>query len=111
MFDNDHWPLYQSARPGRASVGKVGSSPDKSGLTPTMYYTYILYSKKADRYYVGYTSDLEERLKRHHDHKISYTSKRGPWELVWFKTFDSKSEAYACERLIKRKKAENILKP
>ncbi|HAE86608.1 TPA: GIY-YIG nuclease superfamily protein [Candidatus Marinimicrobia bacterium] len=69
-----------------------------------MNYTYILYSKKADPFYVGYTSDLEERLKRHHDHKISYTSKRGPREFVWYKTFDSKSAAYACSRAIKKNK-------
>ncbi|MGC9513821.1 MAG: GIY-YIG nuclease family protein [Fidelibacterota bacterium] len=74
-----------------------------------MYYTYILYSKKVDRYYVGYTSDLEERLKRHHDHKISYTSNRGPWKLVWYKAFDSKSAAYACERSIKKMKSRKYI--
>ncbi len=30
-----------------------------------MYYIYILYSHTKDRYYVGYTHDLELRLNRH----------------------------------------------
>jgi len=58
---------------------------------------------------VGYTSDLEERLKRHHDDRVSFTSKRGPWELVWYKAFDSKSAAYACEQIIKKKKSRKYI--
>lgn len=30
-----------------------------------MYYVYMLYSAILDRYYVGQTSNLEDRLKRH----------------------------------------------
>jgi putative endonuclease len=74
-----------------------------------MYYTYIIYSKKVDRYYVGYTSDLEERLQRHHDNKISYTGKRGPWTLVWYQPFESATQAYACERTIKKKKSRKYI--
>ncbi|MEW6196913.1 MAG: GIY-YIG nuclease family protein [Bacteroidota bacterium] len=30
-----------------------------------MYYTYILYSSIINKYYVGYTQNLELRLERH----------------------------------------------
>jgi len=30
-----------------------------------MYFTYIIYSKSKDKYYVGYTHDLKLRLERH----------------------------------------------
>ncbi|MGM0504901.1 MAG: GIY-YIG nuclease family protein, partial [Bacteroidota bacterium] len=30
------------------------------------YYCYILYSKRLDKYYVGETQELEERLRLHH---------------------------------------------
>ena len=29
------------------------------------FFCYILYSKSINRYYIGYTSDLEERLKQY----------------------------------------------
>jgi predicted GIY-YIG superfamily endonuclease len=41
------------------------------------YYTYILYSKSMDSYYVGQTQDLVERLHHYHNAgKCNYT-KRG----------------------------------
>ena len=30
-----------------------------------MFYTYIIYSKSKDKYYIGYTEDLKFRLERH----------------------------------------------
>ncbi|MFN4110747.1 MAG: GIY-YIG nuclease family protein [Ignavibacteria bacterium] len=34
------------------------------------YYTYILYSGRTNRYYVGHTNDLERRMKYHNYQKI-----------------------------------------
>ena len=31
------------------------------------FFCYILYSKSINRYYIGYTSDIEQRLKLHND--------------------------------------------
>ncbi|MDZ7796030.1 MAG: GIY-YIG nuclease family protein [Candidatus Marinimicrobia bacterium] len=41
-----------------------------------MYYTYILYSKSTDRYYVGYTSDISRRSEKH-NHGNSGSTKSG----------------------------------
>ena len=48
-----------------------------------MYYLYILYSEKYDRYYVGQTNDPERRLEEHNSAlKNSYTAKYRPWKMV-----------------------------
>ena len=41
-----------------------------------MYYTYVLYSKQYQKIYVGYTSNLENRLSAHNDiRNTGWTSK------------------------------------
>ena len=46
------------------------------------YYVYILYSKVQDKYYIGSTQDVTERLDCHNSGKEKYTSKYIPWNLV-----------------------------
>jgi putative endonuclease len=77
------------------------------------YFVYILYSHQLDRYYTGYTQDIEERLKRHlSDHK-GYTSKAKDWQVVYQENYDSKTDAYKRERQIKswksRRKIEELI--
>jgi len=50
-----------------------------------MNFTYILYSKSANRYYVGATSDLEERLKKHNSKNKGFTQRASDWELKFKK--------------------------
>ena len=71
------------------------------------FYTYILYSKSCSRYYCGSTNNLKRRIKQHNDpeYKGSLTTKRfkGPWELVWKQEFNSRSDAMALEKVIKKR--------
>ena len=71
------------------------------------YFVYIL--KCADgTYYTGYTGDLLRRYKQHQSGSIprSYTKARRPVELVWAGEFETKEEARANEKKIKRYKTE-----
>ena len=75
-----------------------------------MAYTYVIYSAILDRYYVGHTQDsIEERLRKHISNHDGYTSKAKDWELVFSKAFDSKKEAHAFERQIKRWKSRKAV--
>jgi putative endonuclease len=47
-----------------------------------MFFVYIIKSINSNRYYIGHTSDLEERLKTHIENRSKATRLRGPWELV-----------------------------
>jgi len=66
-----------------------------------MYFLYILYSKSLDHYYVGHTSDLQGRLRRHNTLHKGYTGKANDWQVVYTETYTSKDQAYKRERQIK----------
>ncbi len=67
-----------------------------------MTYTYIL--KCSDNsFYTGYTTDLENRLKTHNEGLgAKYTRGRLPVQLVYYETFETKSEALKREIAIKK---------
>jgi len=48
-----------------------------------MYRVYILYSPSLDRFYVGQTNDLKNRIEEHNNGESSYTSGGTPWILIW----------------------------
>ena len=47
-----------------------------------MYYTYIIYSRSVDKFYVGQSANVELRLEFHNSGESRYTSKANDWELV-----------------------------
>ena len=69
------------------------------------YYVYIIYSKSIDKYYIGYTADIETRIKKHNTGATRSTKPGKPWELLYFETFDIKREAIQRELAIKRMKS------
>ncbi|MCF8360066.1 MAG: GIY-YIG nuclease family protein [Prolixibacteraceae bacterium] len=67
-----------------------------------MYYCYILYSAKLDKYYIGSTSDIEGRLSRHNSSGKGFTSTGKPWVLKYFEKYPEKSQAIKREYELKR---------
>jgi len=77
-----------------------------------MFYIYILYSKKSDRYYIGLTSNVYRRLEEHNDpsEKKKYTAKHLPWELkIFFECSGSRGNGLLVERFIKDQKSRAFL--
>jgi len=74
-----------------------------------MYHTYILYSKKFDRYYVGSCEDIIARLARHNSKMVTSTKPYTPWEIVYTETFSSRAEAVKRENAIKKKKSRKYI--
>jgi putative endonuclease len=66
-----------------------------------MYYTYILYSQKADSFYKGQTSDVHKRLLRHNNGYEKSTKDSVPWVLLWYTEKNSRSEALKLESKLK----------
>jgi putative endonuclease len=77
------------------------------------FWVYVLQSISVSRYYCGYTSDLTRRLREHNDpdYKLTRTTKvwQGPWEIVWSKECQSRSEAMKLERSIKKRGISRFL--
>lgn len=74
-----------------------------------MWYVYILYSRKIDKYYTGYTDNLQWRLERHNDGWGRYTKQGIPWKLVYHETYSIKAEALRREKEIKQKKSRKYI--
>lgn len=74
-----------------------------------MFYAYILYSKNRDRYYIGSTINLAERLKKHNTNHAGFTGHTGDWCIVWFETFDNLRDARLKERQIKNWKSRVMI--
>ena len=74
------------------------------------YYVYILFSASIQKFYIGQTKDVEERLHRHNSSREKFTSKGKPWELVWFTSKESRSDAMILERKLKNLKQIRLLK-
>lgn len=76
-----------------------------------MFYTYILISEKTDKLYIGQTNNLETRVKRHNINKNFSNKNRGTWKLVYYKEFETRSDAMKYEKYLKSlKNKEYILK-
>jgi predicted GIY-YIG superfamily endonuclease len=67
-----------------------------------MYYVYILKSKKDGSYYTGLTTSLENRLAKHNNNEVKYTSTKTPFELIWYCAFLDKSKAAVFEKYLKQ---------
>ena len=66
------------------------------------YYVYILQSiNHPDKYYIGFSTDVKERLKKHNEGGDKYTSKYNPWRIKNTISFDDKDKALAFERYLK----------
>ncbi|MEO0246493.1 MAG: GIY-YIG nuclease family protein [candidate division WOR-3 bacterium] len=74
------------------------------------YYVYILRSLSTGSFYIGHTSNLEDRLIRHNGGRVKYTRGKGPWELVVYKEFNSRSEAMIWESRLKKKSREEAIR-
>ena len=77
-----------------------------------MYYIYILYSETSDKYYVGYTSNIEARMHQHNhqEHFNTFTRKHRPWKLKsLFEVSENEKAAIAIERFIKKQHSKNFI--
>ena len=77
------------------------------------FYVYLLVSKsnKSLISYVGYTSNIEKRLKLHNSSKGAKFTKGRKWTLIYKKCYKSKSLAMRGEYFLKKnQKKRNLIK-
>ncbi|MDH5400105.1 MAG: GIY-YIG nuclease family protein [Cyclobacteriaceae bacterium] len=77
-----------------------------------MYTVYVLYSEKINRFYIGYSENVENRIEYHNNpqHNHIWTKRGIPW--VIFLTIDelSHGQARKIEIHIKKMKSTTYLK-
>jgi putative endonuclease len=73
---------------------------DSSGLT--VFYTYILASKRNGTLYTGSTDDIIKRVYEHREKvRRGFTARYGVATLVWYEQHASRETAFRRERQIK----------
>ncbi|MDO8663634.1 MAG: GIY-YIG nuclease family protein [Candidatus Wildermuthbacteria bacterium] len=83
-----------------------------------MYYTYALYSKSQNKFYIGSTNDLKRRILEHQGDKVHTTLRMNNPKLVYYEACISKTDAQGREKQLKtgfgrgylRRRLENFLK-
>jgi len=79
-----------------------------------MYFVYVLRNERANKSYVGHTSDLKRRIIEHNNPNLNskrYTKKiPGPWELIYKEEYSTRSEAMRREKFLKSGQGREWLK-
>ena len=66
-----------------------------------MFFMYILKSLKDGNFYIGSTSDLKKRLKRHNSGLVKSTKLRKPLKLIYYEAYTSEEDARHREHNLK----------
>jgi putative endonuclease len=74
-----------------------------------MYFVYIIYSESLQRYYVGSTNNISDRLRRHNSGQGKYTRIGIPWKLINSFEFSTRPEAVRLEMKIKKRGIKRFL--
>ena len=74
-----------------------------------MPFTYILFSAKLNKYYVGACTDMERRLYEHNIGHSTFISMGMPWILKFTREFDTLQMAKEFELKIKKMKSRKYI--
>ena len=66
-----------------------------------MYYVYVLQSKKDDKFYTGFTTDLGRRIDEHNKGQQISTQHRIPFHLIYYEWCLNKDDAIDREIYLK----------
>ena len=75
------------------------------------YYVYMLLTKKSGRFfsYVGYTNNLDKRIKLHNESKGAKFTKGSQWKVIFKKKFISKVKALKYEYFFKKNRKLRLI--
>ena len=66
-----------------------------------MFFVYILFSLRDRKLYVGFTTNLEERMDEHQRGDVLSTKERRPLKLIYYEAYLKRNEAERRERYLK----------
>jgi len=74
------------------------------------YITYVLRSLKDKYFYVGYTTNLKNRLNAHNNGEVKSTSPRRPFEVVYYEVCYNQKDAIHREKYLKSTYGKRFIK-
>jgi putative endonuclease len=66
-----------------------------------MYFTYVLWSEKLQKRYVGSCENINIRLRQHNSGQSKFTKGGIPWKVIYSETFQDISSARKRELFLK----------
>ncbi|MEY2792991.1 MAG: hypothetical protein RJA76_983 [Bacteroidota bacterium] len=76
-----------------------------------MFVTYVLFSEKFNKIYIGFTNNLITRFHSHNQLATKgFTIKYRPWKVLLVEFFDTKKEACIREKQLKSRKGREFIK-
>jgi len=75
-----------------------------------MFYVYVLQSESDEGLYIGFSANLRQRIKDHHEGNSFATSYRGPWRLIYYEAYLEEKDALGRERYLKSGGGRRFLK-
>jgi putative endonuclease len=73
-----------------------------------MFYVYLIQSEVDSSFYIGYTSNLELRIKQHNKGESTYSRRKKPWKLVYSEELENKTSALKREKFLKKQKNKDF---
>ena len=70
-------------------------------MTGEKYYVYVLLSLKDKRFYIGFTTNLKQRLQQHARGEVKSTKERRFLKLIHYEYFLNESDAKSREVFLK----------
>jgi len=76
----------------------------------SMYYVYVLRSRKDGKLYTGLTANVHRRLEQHNAGQVTSTKARRPLDLIYYEAYVSKDDAEGRELFLKSGSGKRYLK-
>jgi len=72
-------------------------------------FVYILQSTNSFKYYIGASTDVNNRLFYHNNGWVTATRKKGPWEIKFIQSYPTIKEAKQIEYKLKKSKSHKLI--
>ena len=79
-------------------------------FTGMHYVVYVLGNARDSSWYIGFTTNLKERVKAHNSKRSPYTSTRNDWKLIYAELYLNKADALGREKFLKSGAGHRFLK-
>lgn len=79
-------------------------------MESTFFYVYVLLCFGDKKFYIGFTKNIEKRLRDHQRGLVRSTSSRRPVELIFFEGYRNRYDALRREKYLKSSKGKTTLR-
>lgn len=88
---------------------RVHTRGDAGAICFNMVYVVYILKNPNDKYYIGYTGDINRRLEKHNLGHTKSTKNKGVWKIAYKEQFETRGQAIKREKYIKKQKSKKFI--